>query len=183
MKMKTIYSNVIKINDYKPIYNIGNEWYVCFGYKDIMEEAKPVLNGGKFVKSDSLISTGMCSYSYIKYTYKPSVDTIKNDLEEIFNSFTAEKITNGFYWNDLNISLTKENQINYKASYDLAIQSGGKNLPIRIKATKNGKVEYMVFFTIAEVEDFYLAVNRHINNCLEDGWQKKDAIDYSVYQA
>ena len=79
--------------------------------------------------------------------------------------------------------MTKENQINYKASYDLAIQSGGKNLPIRIKATKNGKVEYMVFFTIAEVEDFYLAVNRHINNCLEDGWQKKDAIDYSVYQA
>ena len=181
--MKTIYSNVIKTDDYKPIYNIGNEWYVCFGYKDIMREAEPVLKGGKFVKSNSQVGTGMCSYSYIKYAYKPSVNTIKNDLDEIINYFVTDKITNGFYWKDSNISLTKENQMNYKASYDLAVQSGGKNLPIRIKASKNGKIEYLVFFTISEFEEFYLALNRHINNCLDDGWKKKDSIDYSVYQA
>lgn len=181
--MKTVYSNIVKIDNYKPMFNVGDEWYVCFDKKEIMEEAKPVLKGGKFVKDDSLVSTGQCSYSYIKYDHKPSINVIKNDLEEIINSSVSNKIMNYFYWKGAKINLSRENQMNYKASYDLALQSGSKNLPIRIKATKNGKSEYFVFFTLAEFEEFYVAVNRHINNCLEEGWQKKDSIDYSIYQA
>ena len=180
--MKTVYSQVVKIDDYKPIFNVGDNWYVCFDYTEIMQDANPVLNGGKFVKNDSLVSTGLCSYSYIVYNnYKPPVDVIKNDLEEIINASVSRSIMNDFYWKDSNINLSKENQMNYKASYDLAAQTNGKNLPIRIKANKNGKTEYLVFFTMKELEEFYLAMNLHINNSLERGWQKKDSIDYSLY--
>ena len=181
--MKNIYTNIAKIDSYKPIFDIDGIWYVCFDCNEIMKEAKPVLKGGKFVKNDTLESTGMCSYSYIKYKYKPSISIIKNDLEEIINDSISKKIMNNFYWKGSNIDLSKENQMNYKANYDLAVQTNGKNLPIRIKTTKNGKTEYLVFFNINDFEEFYLAAISHINSCLEEGWQKKDSIDYSIYNA
>lgn len=179
--MKAIFSNTIKISEYKPIYQMNGKWYVCFWYNEIMEEASPVLKGGRFVKSDDLVSTGMCSYSYFVYDMKPSVKVIKNDIEEVINSIISEKIINNFIWNGTKINLSKENQMNYKANYDLAVHTGGQNLPVRIKATKNGNTEYLIFFTIDEFTQFYVALNKHVNNMLEKGWEMKDAIDYSVY--
>lgn len=179
--MKAVYSNTIEIKDYKPIYEDNGKWYVCFDYNEIMIEADPVLEHGKFVKSNSMTSTGMCNYSYICYTLKPSLAMIKNDLEEIINNNVKNKITNGFIWKNYNIYLSTENQMNYKANFELAVQTDGKNLPFRIKAEKNGKIEYLVFFGINELKDFYIAMTKHINNALEFGWQQKDAIDYSVY--
>lgn len=179
--MKTIFSKTTAIENYKPIYQLNDKWYVCFWYNEIFEKDNPVLKGGRYVKSDSLKSTGMCSYSYIVYNSKPTVETIKNDINSLIDSFTTNKIINGFSWNGNKIYLSKENQMNYKANYDLALQSGGANLPIRIKTTKNGNTEYLIFFTIDELSEFYLAINKHINNALENGWAKKDNIDYSVY--
>lgn len=181
--MKAIYTKTIDIKDYKPIYEMGDKWYVCFNCNEIMREADPVLKNGKFEKSNKKVSTGQCSFSMICYDAKPTVNDIQNDIEEIINDKVSKRIIDNFYWKGAKINLSRENQMNYKASYDLALQSGSKNLPIRIKATKNGKSEYFVFFTLAEFEEFYVAVNRHINNCLEQGWQKKDSIDYSIYQA
>lgn len=181
--MKAIFNNICKIVNYKPIYTKNGKWYVCFEYNEIKVEADPVLKNGRFVKSNELKSTGMCSYSYIVYSSKPDVATIKNDIEEIINYNVSNKITKCFKWNGINVNLSLENQTNYKASYDLAIQTGGLNLPIRIKGIKNGKTEYLLFFTVADFTEFYMALNKFINKCLNDGWDKKDSIDYNAYSA
>lgn len=181
--MKTIFSKTINVSDYKPIYKDNGKWYVCFWYKEIMKQVLRKFNGKRYVKTDELVSSGMCSYSYFIYDSKPSVQTIKNDINAYVNSIVSDKIVNGFVWKGNSIHLTAENQMNYKSSYDLALQSGGANLPIRIKTTKNGKTEYLVFMTIDELSAFYLAMNKHINKMLENGWDMKDNIDYSVYNA
>lgn len=179
--MKTIFTNTIKLSDYKPIYFMNGKWYVCFWCKEDMMSGQPVLKGGRYVKSDALIGTGMCTYSYIVYDSKPSVAKIQNDIEEIINDKVSNTIINGFCWNGNAIHLTKENQMNYKANYDLAMQSGGANLPFRIKTDRFGLTEYVVFFTIDELSEFYIAMNKHINNSLETGWAMKDNMDYTVY--
>lgn len=179
--MKTIFNSKISVSNYKPIYKANGKWYVCFGYKEIMEQAKPVLKNGRYVKSNGLSSTGKCSYSYFVYDEKPLPIVIKDDIEEYINNYISNKIVNDFVWEGNNVHLTRENQMNYKASYDLAMQSGGQNLPIKIKTTKNGKTEYLVFFTIDELSNFYIAMNKYVNDMLEKGWNMKDSIDYSVY--
>jgi hypothetical protein len=179
--MKAIFNNTIKISEYKPIYQMNGKWYVCFWCNEVMENARPVLKGGRYVKSNNLVSTGMCSYSYFVYDTKPSIKVIQDDIENMINSVVSNKIINNFIWNGVKINLSKENQMNYKANYDLAVQTDGQNLPIRIKAMKNCKTEYLIFFTVDEFTKFYVALNKHINNMLEMGWEMKDNMDYSVY--
>lgn len=181
--MKTKYIKTGKLLDYKPISKIDGKWYVCFWCNELKRESEPVLKGGKFVNEHKLESTGLCSYSYIVYDTKPSIEVIKNDLEEIINANVSKKIEYGFVFNGNKIHLSKENQMNYKANYDLALQTNGQNLPLRIKTTKNGKTEYIIFFTPDEFSKFYLEMNKFINNALEEGWKEKDSIDYSIYKA
>ena len=79
----------------------------------------------------------------------------------------------------MNIWLSIENQINYKKIYDLAKET--KILPIKFKFTKNDESIYYEFTTIEELNDFYLSSIFFIKNTLEEGWELKDNIDWSVY--
>jgi hypothetical protein len=35
---------------------------------------------------------------------------------------------------------------------------------------------------LEDISDFYVSAMAYINKTLEDGWKKKDAIDWSVYE-
>lgn len=90
---------------------------------------------------------------------------------------TDEKILKGHIWNDTPIWLSSENQFNFKAAYDIAFQTNGMNIPITFKlGEKDGEPIFHTFETVDELQEFYLSCVAHINACLNEGWEKKDAL-------
>lgn len=174
--MKTIYTDTCKLTDYKPMYKVGEKYVVCFNCNVIksVQRRKTAITG-----NNEPYET--CQYQYMVFSTKPSIQTIKNEYEEYVNSIISKRITTGFIYDKKNIDLSTENQMNYKAAYDLAMQTNGMNLPYKIKCEMNGKTQYLIFNTVSEITTFYLALNKHISKCLEDGWTMKDSIDYSIY--
>jgi hypothetical protein len=82
----------------------------------------------------------------------------------------------------MNIWLSSENQFNYKSAYDLAIQTNGDSLPVKFKFNDNENVTYYVFENIKDFSDFYLSAIKYIQQCLEDGWVKKDNINWEDFK-
>ena len=93
-----------------------------------------------------------------------------------------EKILSGFVWKDMPVWLSTENQFNYKAAYDLAVMSQGQSLPVMFKFGTTENPVYYHFSTLEDISDFYVSAMAYINTTLTEGWQKKDAIDWSVYE-
>lgn len=88
---------------------------------------------------------------------------------------TDRKILRGHAWNGTPVWLSSENQFNFKAAFDVALQTQGANLPITYKlGEKDGNSIYHTFETVAELQDFYLSCVSYINQCLKDGWQAKE---------
>ena len=81
-----------------------------------------------------------------------------------------------------NLSIS-QNQFNFKAAYDLAFQTEGANLPTKFKLGEDsdGTPVYHTFTKIDVLADFVMKVFAFINTTLDDGWQEKDSIDYSVF--
>lgn len=107
---------------------------------------------------------------------------IKDFIIEYINKQVTSNIQSKFIWNDKRVWLSLENQMNYKNIYDLAIQTGGQNLPVKVKL---GTVENPVYHTFTEVEDiydFYLKMTKHIEEQLNIGWSKKDSINWEDYK-
>lgn len=123
------------------------------------------------------------TYSYMAevFNYKPTLEIIKMTILEEYNRQVDEEILLGFKWNDIPIRLSIENQFNYKAAYDIALQSEGAILP----TFKFGTVEkpvYHKFESLEELQDFYFKAIAHVHNTLSKGWKQKDAVDWKVYE-
>ena len=134
-----------------------------------------------FGKDDVGDETG---YNWRKnYDHKPTIEELKKDIEALIDSIVDNKILSGFSWNGKPLWLSTENQFNYKAAYDLAIQNNGATLPIKFKFGEdaNGKVIYHTFTTLTSFSDFYTKAISFINITLNEGWKEKDNIDYSIF--
>ena len=114
------------------------------------------------------------------YDHKPTNAELKTDLDWLVNSLTDEKILSGFVWNGKHVWLSTENQMNYKAAYDLAVQTSGATLPVKFKLGEyeNGDAVYHTFEELSEFTDFYTRAIAYVYDCLNEGWQEKDSIDY-----
>ena len=77
--------------------------------------------------------------------------------------------------------MTSENQFNYKAAFDLAVQTNGANLPVVFKLGTDEKPEYREFSTVEDLKAFYTAALSHVQHELAKGWEAKDAIDIERY--
>ena len=121
------------------------------------------------------------SYEEYEFNHKPSLDEIKDVILDYYNSKIDETIISGFIWNEMQIWLTTENQFNYKATFDLAMQTNGSNLPIVFKFGTTSEPIYYSFTTIEELNDFYTKAIAYINATLKTGWNEKDAIDWTLY--
>lgn len=103
-------------------------------------------------------------------------------IEDWYNPEIDAKILKGFVWNEKPVYLSSENQFNFKAAYDLAVQTQGQNLPVTFKlGEQNGAPVYHTFEEMAEFTDFYTKAVTFINTTLAEGWQKKDSFDWSLY--
>lgn len=114
---------------------------------------------------------------------KPSFDIAKAAIIADIDSQTDEIIISGFVWNDIPVWLSSENQFNFKAAYDLAVQSDGASLPVTFKLGElsDGTPVYHTFEEMSDAQDFYVKAVAHINATLARGWQRKDAIDWEAY--
>lgn len=115
------------------------------------------------------------------YDHKPKLEEIRDTIVKFHNGQVDAKILSGFSWKDMPVWLSSENQFNYKASFDLAVQTNGQNLPVRFKFGTDKEPKYYDFKTVEELSDFYTSAIKFINDTLQEGWAEKDSIDFSVY--
>lgn len=124
---------------------------------------------------------GSATYMEAEFKHKPSEDEIKQTVLGWFNEQTDIVILSGFEWNGMPVWLSSENQFNYKAAYDLAVQTDGATLPVTFKFG-NEEPCYHTFDTVGELTDFYTKATLHIQHTLADGWKKKDAFNVEQYR-
>ena len=69
------------------------------------------------------------SYQAETFTHKPTIAEIKDIILDWYNKKINQEILTGFVWKGIPVWLSIENQFNYKAAYDLAVQTNGQLLP------------------------------------------------------
>lgn len=106
---------------------------------------------------------------------------VKNAILADIDSQTDEAILTGYTWNDMQVWLSLENQFNYKAAFDLAVQTSGAELPVKFKFGTPDEPIYYTFTKLSELQNFYVGAKTFINQTLDAGWQRKDSIDWSLY--
>lgn len=118
------------------------------------------------------------------FDHKPTLDEIKAVIVAQINANTDEKILTGFVWNGISVYLSSENQSNFKAAYDLNVQTSGALLPIKFKLGEDaeGAAVYYTFEDMATFSNFYTNAVGFIQQCLTEGWEEKDNIDLTPYE-
>lgn len=157
---------------YQPIIDLGDRVKIAFDYEIFYD----IDEAGNKVPSD----VGTWTEAIIKP--KPSLEQIKSFILNTINKYTDERIVSGFEWNGMQVWLSSENQFNYKAAYDLAVQTNGANLPTVFKFGDSDNPQYHKFDTIEELQDFYTKAMAYINEQLAIGWVKKDSINWDDYK-
>lgn len=125
---------------------------------------------------------GAFAFKGVEFDHKPTLSEIKNAIVSWYNTQIDKEILEGFKWKDIPVWLSTENQLNYKAAYDIAVQTNGMSLPTFKLGTDEGPIYYK-FESLGEIQDFYIKAMKHVTDTLSNGWQSKDAIDWTVYEA
>ena len=125
---------------------------------------------------------GVSGWTYReRFEYKPTLEEIKEIIIAQVNRNVEEKILCGLMWRDMPIWLSTENQFNYKAAYDLAVQTGGQSLPVKFKFGTDEAPVYYTFTTLEELQEFFMTSLAFVQQVLDEGWQEKDNLDLSVF--
>lgn len=148
------------------LYSIGrNKWELFYGF-------------GKDNPNDE------SGYNWRqKFKQKPSLADIRTIIKETINNETDRKILEGFVWKGMPVWLSTENQFNYKAAYDLAVQTNGATLPVRFKFGTDVAPVYYTFKSLEDFADFYAQAMVHINTVLNEGWAEKDLADSMTFES
>ncbi len=124
---------------------------------------------------------GPVTYMEEDFDHKPSADEVKDTVIGWYNEQIDHKILCGFSYEGNVVWLSSENQFNYKAAFDLAVQTEGKSLPVTFKFGNEGSPVYRSFNTMDELRDFYSKAMLHIQTTLECGWKLKDNFKLENY--
>ena len=119
-----------------------------------------------------------------RFDYKPSIEEVKEFVIGVIDNQTDEKILNSYEFtfdgeeNPTVIWLSKESQTNFSEAHRLQI------VPIKFKLNETVEKQpiYHEFVTFEELDRFYKGGVRHVNQCLNEGWVKKDNIDWEPYE-
>lgn len=163
-----------KTSDYKSIEAVGKSgkvWHIRWDCQPMMLTDE----------DGNTTESGFAVWAEDIFYGIPTEETVRRIIYKYYNDITDNKILSGFIWKDMNVWLSTENQFNYKTTYDLAVQSDGASLPCTFKFGTDDEPIYHTFSTLDELKDFYLAAVAYVQQCYQDGWATKDAVDYSVY--
>jgi hypothetical protein len=154
------------------------------GSKDValMECTNPRRNKWRARWDVQVTGEGSASYMEAEFDHRPTADEVKNAFVGWCNDKVNTAILSGFTYEDATVWLSTENQFNYKAAYDLAVQTAGKSLPVKFKFGSEGAPVYKEFGTLEALSAFYTAAMAHVQSTLEAGWKEKDAFDVKPYK-
>lgn len=148
----------------------------------LMECTNPVKDKYRIRWDVQKIENGSASYMEEEFSHKPTGEEIRTLVMSWYNSQTDAAILSGFVYKGSSVWLSTENQYNYKAAYDLAVQTGGETLPVTFKFGSDEQSEYHTFENLDELKDFYTETVRYIQNVLAKGWEKKNKFKLELYQ-
>ena len=157
-------------------------------YSPIREDASRIIISYGLTKLSKDLYEWMEIYLYKKQCNSLRLVDVKEAILNDINAKTDEKILSGFVWtpeggDPINVWLSSENQRNFSEAQRMAAANDAI-LPLTFKLgeTADGAPVYHTFETVAELNSFYLAAFAFINQCLIEGWQQKDAIDWTPYE-
>ena len=112
-----------------------------------------------------------------RFDHRPTASEVLKVITDHVDSLTDQKILTGFRWHGKNVYLSSENQFNFKAAYDVAVQTEGAQLPIKFKLGEDaeGLPMYHTFNSMNAFTDFYTGAISFIQQTLAAGWEEKDA--------
>lgn len=148
----------------------------------LLECTNPVRGYWRIRFDVQIKADGSADYYEHRFFAKPQLEVIKSVITEFINEQTNATILSGLKYENQLVWLSAENQANYKAAYDLAVQTQGESLPYKVKLGGEDAPVYREFTSLQDFKAFYLSVQKHINDTINDGWKRKDAIDWSKYQ-
>ena len=149
----------------------------------LMECVSPVKNKWRIRWDVQEKEDGTATYMEEEFAHKPDTSEIKNVVMGWFNEQIDNAILSSFKWNGMEVWLSSENQFNYKAAYDLAVQKKGNSLPVTFKFGTDEEPCYHEFRELDELDDFYTKAMQHIQSTLSDGWKKKGLFNLDLYKA
>lgn len=120
-----------------------------------------------------------------KQTNMLSLEVVKDAIIADIDARTDAKILNGYQFTPdgeetpITVWLSKESQTNFSEAHRLQI------VPVKFKLNEDDNKQpiYHVFETFEELNRFYIGGVQYINECLNQGWQEKDGIDWAPYEA
>lgn len=120
----------------------------------------------------------------VSFRDTPTLQRIRDAITADINERTRQRILSMLVWNGKPVWLSTENQMDWKAAFDRALQTEGANLPVKFKLGEadDGSPVYHTFNSMNAFADFNDTWQRHIQQCLADGWAMKDGMDWSVYE-
>lgn len=146
----------------------------------LLECTNPVQNKWR-VRWDVQVADGSTTFMEEEFKGKPDVDTVRSLIYGWINDRVDEKILSGLTFLGNKVWLSRENQFNYKSIYDLAVQTGGKNLPVKFKFGTDEQPYYVDFNTLEDLSFFTQKWLTHIKTTVENGWKEKDLVDFTLY--
>lgn len=118
------------------------------------------------------------------HSEKPSIELIKRAVIADINAETDARILSGYEWQGVSVWLSEENQRNFAEAQRIAVMMPEAILPVTFKLGEDseGRPVYHEFKTAEELTGFYLSAVAYINQCLAEGWRRKDGMDFADYE-
>lgn len=159
----------------------------------IKEEGSRIIIGYGLEKANDDLWTWYEVYLPKKRTSQLTLQIVKDAILGDINAQTDEKILKECPWTVLHgddagkhvtLWLNAENQRNYSEEQRVALMTNGANLPAKVKVSENEDktVVYDIFETLEEITQFYLVGVNFIKTTIDEGWARKDAIDWTPYE-
>ena len=113
-----------------------------------------------------------------------SLQDVKDAIIKDIDARTDAKILNGYPFTPdgaeepIVVWLSKESQTNFSEAHRLQV------VPVKFKLNEDEEKNaiYHTFTTFAELDRFYKGGVAWIQQCLNEGWQRKDNIDWGPYE-
>ena len=149
------------------------------------DESRVIVSYDYQEEADGENATWYEVYFYKKTDGKPSIERIKTAIIRDIDARTDDKSEHGYTWAEKPVKLNWENRQNFKAVHDAAAMYPELvTFPKTFKLSdgEDGNAVYHQFESMEELAQFYLGGMAWIETCVNEGFAKKDAFDFTPYE-